>query len=125
MFGLCISTLILLALATIAATEGPTSIFIDKIGEYALLADCAVDEVSAIVRGMSSGCGNFPTYESFACFCYQSSAKFSSIIGAEVGTKCPQDPSQNTTALRVFSSYCAIGQSKLAQPDGKSLLALM
>jgi hypothetical protein len=73
--------------------------------------------LSTIVRNMVYGCGGHPDYESFACFCYESSAKFSSIIGAHVATECPDDPSQNTTALEVFSSYCEIGQSKLAQQD--------
>jgi len=124
MFAACISAMVLLALASIAATSGPTSIFIDKISEYSLLAECAEDKLSAIVRGMSSGCGGPKTYESFACFCLQSSPKYSSMIGAHVATNCPSDPSQNTTALQVFSSYCAIGQSRLADPDCKSLLAL-
>jgi hypothetical protein len=107
----------MLALAIMAAASGPTSIFIDKIEEYALLATCAELELSSIVRNMEYGCGGHSEYESFACFCYESSAKFSSIIGAHVATKCPDDPSQNTTALEVFSSYCEIGQSKLAQQN--------
>ncbi|KAG9192101.1 hypothetical protein G6011_10835 [Alternaria panax] len=37
------------------------------------------------------------------------------MIGTHVATKCPDDPSQNTTALEVFSSYCDIGGSKLAE----------
>lgn len=51
--------------------------------------------------------------------CYESSAKFSSMIGAHVATECPDDPSQNTTALGVFSSYCEIGGSKLAEITGE------
>lgn len=51
--------------------------------------------------------------------CYESSAKFSSMIGAHVATECPDDPSQNTTALEVFSSYCEIGGSKLAEITGE------
>ena len=50
--------------------------------------------------------------------CYESSAKFSSMISAHVATKCPDDPSQNTTALDVFSSYCDIEGSKLAEIGG-------
>jgi hypothetical protein len=109
------SALVLLSLARTAASSGPTSIFIDKIPEYALLATCAEQELSTIVRNMEYGCGDGggSTYTSFACFCYESSAKFSSMIGAHVATRCPEDTSQNTTALQVFSSYCDVGQEKL------------
>ena len=41
------------------------------------------------------------------------------MIGAHVATECPDDPSQNTTALEVFSSYCEIGGSKLAEITGE------
>jgi hypothetical protein len=43
------------------------------------------------------------------------------MIGAHVATECPDDPSQNTTALEVFSSYCDIGASKLAEIAGEFL----
>jgi hypothetical protein len=109
------SAFTLLSLARTAASSGPTSIFIDKIPEYALLATCAEHELSTIVRDMKYGCGDGggSTYTSFACFCYESSAKFSSMIGAHVATQCPDDASQNTMALQVFSSYCEVGQEKL------------
>ena len=124
MLGIRYSGLVALSLFAVAATDGPTSIFIDAIPEYHLLAQCAEKEVSTIVRDMVYGCGDGGNgaYQSFACFCYESSAKFSSMIGAHVQTQCPNDPSQNTTALQVFSSYCEVGQSKLAQPaTGESL----
>ncbi|CAN9120688.1 unnamed protein product [Alternaria alternata] len=111
MFGIRIvfALALVLALANIVATSGPTSIFIDQIDEYALLATCAELELSTIVRDMKYGCGDGGDV------CYESSAKFSSMIGAHVATECPDDPSQNTTALGVFSSYCEIGGSKLAE----------
>ncbi|KNG49565.1 hypothetical protein DDE82_004146 [Stemphylium lycopersici] len=115
MFLVRASTTVLILFANMAATSGPTSIFIDQVEQYALLATCAELELSTIVRNMEYGCGDDSQYTSFTCFCYESSAKFSSIIGEHVSTKCPEDPSQNTTALEVFSSYCEIGQSKLAQ----------
>ncbi|OAG23570.1 hypothetical protein CC77DRAFT_612854 [Alternaria alternata] len=117
MFGIRIvfALALVLALANIVATSGPTSIFIDQIDEYALLATCAELELSTIVRDMKYGCGDGGdgAFQSFTCFCYESSAKFSSMIGVHVATECPDDPSQNTTALGVFSSYCEIGGSKL------------
>ncbi|KAI4930237.1 hypothetical protein J4E85_004862 [Alternaria conjuncta] len=109
----------LLALVSVAGASGPTSIFIDQIEEYKLLATCAELELSTIVRNMKWGCGDGGSYQSFTCFCYESSAKFSSMIGAHVMTQCPDDPSQNTTALEVFSSYCDIGGSKLAEIAGE------
>ncbi|RII05973.1 hypothetical protein CUC08_Gglean009188 [Alternaria sp. MG1] len=119
MFGIRIvfALALVLALANIVATSGPTSIFIDQIDEYALLATCAELELSTIVRDMKYGCGDGGdgAFQSFTCFCYESSAKFSSMIGVHVATECPDDPSQNTTALGVFSSYCEIGGSKLAE----------
>ncbi|RYN43893.1 hypothetical protein AA0112_g602 [Alternaria arborescens] len=119
MFGtrIVFALALVLALANIVATSGPTSIFIDQIDEYALLATCAELELSTIVRNMKYGCGDGGdgAFQSFTCFCYESSAKFSSMIGAHVATECPDDPSQNTTALEVFSSYCEIGGSKLAE----------
>ncbi|CAI9635807.1 unnamed protein product [Alternaria burnsii] len=119
MFGIRIvfALALVLALANIVAASGPTSIFIDQIDEYSLLATCAELELSTIVRDMKYGCGDGgdSAFTSFTCFCYESSAKFSSMIGAHVATECPDDPSQNTTALGVFSSYCEIGGSKLAE----------
>jgi hypothetical protein len=84
-----------------AASSGPTSIFIDSNSAYALLAPYAEQELLTIVRGWSYRCGDGGSgaYKSFACFCYESSAKFSSMIGAHVATQCPDDASQNTTAL--------------------------
>ncbi|CAA9966522.1 hypothetical protein PTMSG1_09881 [Pyrenophora teres f. maculata] len=123
MLGIRYSGLVVaLSSLAVVAADGPTSIFIDSIPEYRLLAKCAEKEVSTIVRDMVYGCGDGGNgaYQSFACFCYESSAKFSSMIGAHVQTVCPKDPSQNTTALQVFSSYCEAGQSMLAQPAGSA-----
>jgi hypothetical protein len=58
---------LLLALTNIAAADGPTSIFIDQIEEYALLATCAELELSTIVRNMKWGCGDGGNYQSFTC----------------------------------------------------------
>ena len=60
MFGIRIvfALALVLALANIVATSGPTSIFIDQIDEYALLATCAELELSTIVRDMKYGCGD-------------------------------------------------------------------
>ncbi|KAI4643654.1 hypothetical protein J4E93_006666 [Alternaria ventricosa] len=44
---------LLLALTSIVGASGPTSIFIDQIEEYALLATCAELELSTIVRNMN------------------------------------------------------------------------
>ena len=113
-------TVIIFLFAGIAVTSGPTSIFIDQIEDYYLLATCAESELSTIVRNMEYGCGDGSRYTSFSCFCYESSARFSGIIGENVATKCSEDPSQNTKALEVFNSYCEMGQSKLGQQAGES-----
>lgn len=98
-----------LALAGLAAASGPTSIFINQVPEYALLSPCAESQVSTIVRNMAFGCGDGSKTTSYKCFCYESSAKFSSMIGKHVQTACTQDASQNTSAVEVFSSYCQLG----------------
>jgi hypothetical protein len=70
MFGIrVVPALALLALVNIAATSGPTSILIDQIDEYALLATCAELELSTIVRNMKYGCGDGGngTFTSFTC----------------------------------------------------------
>ncbi|PSN74879.1 hypothetical protein BS50DRAFT_615672 [Corynespora cassiicola Philippines] len=105
-----IQIVILATCVTVTSAVGPTSIFIDNVPEYDLLATCAELELSAIVRDMQYGCGDGSSLTSYACFCYQSSAKFSSMIGKHVETQCPQDPSQNTSAIEVFSKYCQLGQ---------------
>jgi hypothetical protein len=71
MFGIRIvfALALVLALANIVATSGPTSIFIDQIDEYALLATCAELELSTIVRDMKYGCGDGGdgAFQSFNC----------------------------------------------------------
>jgi len=57
----------LLALVSVAGASGPTSIFIDQIEEYKLLATCAELELSTIVRNMKWGCGDGGSYQSFTC----------------------------------------------------------
>ncbi|KAF2466232.1 uncharacterized protein BDR25DRAFT_317653 [Lindgomyces ingoldianus] len=107
---LWIRSVLFLITTAVAVASGPTRIFINTIPEYSLLATCAELEVSTIVRDMAYGCGDGSKTTSWACFCYESSAKFSSMIGKHVSTACTSDPSQNTTALEVFSSYCQLGQ---------------
>jgi len=100
--------------------SGPTSIFIDQVPDYAALSDCAESELRTIVRGMAFGCGDGDQTTSFACFCYASSAKFSSMIDKHVRTACEQDdPTQTFSALAVFHSYCQLGEAVMAQ-TGKS-----
>jgi hypothetical protein len=87
-----------------------------QLPEYSLLETCAELQVSTIVRNMEYGCGDDSKLTSFACFCFQSSAKFSSMIGAHVSSACnPRYPAQNTSAIEVFSSYCQLGQ---VSPNG-------
>jgi hypothetical protein len=104
-------------------------IYVDQVTLYSLLAPCAQDRVSAVVRGQSSGCGQ--SLSSFTCFCMEpsSSSKFSSIISLAVENKCAEKNesltlkigSQRVTrttserigtdvvrALEVFDSYCAM-----------------
>lgn len=94
-----------------AADQGPISIFIDMVPEYRALETCAETELSTIVRNMAFGCGDDSRTTSYGCFCYESSAKFSSIIGKHVGTACADHyPQQNTSAIEVFSKYCDLGE---------------
>lgn len=92
------------------------SVFIDKLSEYTLLSSCAEEQVSSIVRDMYYMCGDGSEgttimAESYVCFCYQSAPKASSMIGKHVSTACSDiDPSQNTSALEVFSKYCQVAQ---------------
>lgn len=94
----------------LTSASGPTSIFINQIPEYNALSGCAETEVSTIVRNMDFGCGDEGRTTSFACFCYASSSKFTSMIGKHVSTACTDDPSQSLSALAVFSSYCRLGE---------------
>jgi hypothetical protein len=94
-----------------------------QIPAYSLLETCAELAVSTIVRDMSNGCGDDSQYTSYACFCYESSAKFSSMIGAHVSSACnPKFPQQNSSAVEVFSSYCkqgAVAPTGMATPGSK------
>ena len=98
--------------------SGPTNIFINQVPEYSLLSSCPEARVSTIVRDMDSGCGDNQMTTSYACFCYQSSAVFSSIISKAVMATCSNDTAGATTALEVFSSYCELGAIEL-QSTGK------
>lgn len=92
-----------------------TKIFLDEVSEYKLLSRCAEPRISAIVRGMSSGCGDGNQMTSYGCFCYSSSTYYNSMIGAEVATAC-DDQSQATSAQDVFDKYCQIGQTRGVAP---------
>lgn len=103
----------------------PTRIFINQVPEYDLLPFCAETEVSSIVRNMANGCGDGSRTTSYACFCYDSSTHFNSLIGSHVATACEEDPSQATSAKAVFNKYCQIGQTRgLQAPTRKMILIL-
>ena len=109
-------TLAFFIVTTLAS--GPTNIFINQVPEYSLLSSCPEARVRTIVRDMDSGCGDNQMTTSYACFCYQSSAVFSSIISRAVMATCSNDTAGATTALEVFSSYCELGAIEL-QSTGK------
>jgi hypothetical protein len=67
MFEILVVLALLVAFTSIAVASGPTSIFIDQIEKYALLATCAELELSTIVRNMEWGCGDGGSLQSFAC----------------------------------------------------------
>ncbi|OCL09865.1 hypothetical protein AOQ84DRAFT_403354 [Glonium stellatum] len=101
---------LILAIFTVTIlASGPTSIFINQVPEYSLLSSCPEARLSTVVRDMYSGCGDNKMTTSYACFCYQSSAIFSSIISEAVMVTCSNDTAGATTALEVFSSYCELG----------------
>ncbi|KAF2792552.1 hypothetical protein K505DRAFT_418372 [Melanomma pulvis-pyrius CBS 109.77] len=112
-----VQTLVFVALAAVATASGPTKIYINQVPEYTQLATCAEPEVSFIVRDMYFGCGDGSRTTSYACFCYQSSSRFSSMIENHVSTACPKDASQRTLALGVFSDYCQLGQIAAVPTD--------
>ncbi|KAF2737432.1 hypothetical protein EJ04DRAFT_550593 [Polyplosphaeria fusca] len=115
------SSMALLVLAVVlpwaAWADGPTSIYINQVPEYDLLESCAETQLSTIVRDMAYLCGDGSKLTSYACFCYQSSAKASSMIGKHVSTACPQFPQQNSSALEVFSKYCELGVVQMNPTD--------
>jgi hypothetical protein len=90
----------------------PTKIYINQVPEYNLLATCAEPEVSSIVRNMVYGCGDGSRLTSYACFCYESSPHFGSLIGSHVATACKDEPAQSVSAMDVFNQYCQIGATK-------------
>ena len=100
--------LVLLILSYFALLATPQHIFIDQVPAYTDLPICAVVPVSAIVRGMESGCGDGGATTSFSCFCHKSSSKFASMIATDVRSKCTTTGSEAATsaALEVFDSYC-------------------
>lgn len=97
-----------------------TRIFINQVPEYDLMPFCAEKEVSTIVRNMANGCGDGSRTTSYACFCYESSTHFSSLIGNHVSTACDDGSEQATQAVGVFSKYCQIGLTRgLGSATGK------
>ncbi|KAF2111384.1 hypothetical protein BDV96DRAFT_181977 [Lophiotrema nucula] len=105
-----LSLFVIVSIPLLTWASGPTSIFINNVPEYSLLESCAEIQVSTIVRDMVYACGDDSKLTSYACFCYQSSARVSSMIGKHVSSACnPQFPAQNTSAIEVFSSYCELG----------------
>ncbi|KAK0637843.1 hypothetical protein DIS24_g10420 [Lasiodiplodia hormozganensis] len=100
------------------AADGETKIFINGpyITGYSQLTSCAVEPLSTIVRGMSSGCGDDGSLTSYTCFCTGSSSKMNSIISSVVSTECKSHSNvtsfvtaQVSSAIAVFDSYCALG----------------
>ena len=102
-------------LNTLVYAAGPTSIFINQVPSYSSLDACALKPLSAIVRGMTSGCGDGSRTTSYACFCSSSSAHFQSVISTEIMSGCNADlrNAQVTTASEVFNSYCHLGDGNI------------
>jgi len=106
-----ILTLVLfLFLAILTKASGPTKLFIDSVPEYDILEQCAENQVSSIIRNMNFGCGDGSQTTSYACFCYQSSAKFSRMVSTRVSSACTKSPGQDSSAVEVFSKYCELGE---------------
>jgi hypothetical protein len=116
-----VQTLLFAAFATLASASGATKIYINQVSAYSSLAQCAEPEVSTIVRDMSYGCGDGSRTTSYACFCYQSSSEFSSMIENHVSTACSADSSQATLAVQVFSDYCQLGEIAAIQTSMEHL----
>ncbi|KAJ4288601.1 hypothetical protein N0V90_011838 [Kalmusia sp. IMI 367209] len=90
------------------------------VPEYDLLEPCAENEVSTIVRNMNYGCGDGSRTTSYACFCYQSSAKYSRMISTRVTSACTKSSGQENSALEVFSKYCQLADLEQVTTTGIS-----
>jgi hypothetical protein len=108
-----VSTPLLLLLAGIIEIQIAScqKIFINQVPEYSQLSSCAVEQVSTIVRDMSSGCGDGGRSTSFSCFCTASSKSFNSIISTAVESACSGTVGNVTEALDVFQEYCQLGNT--------------
>ncbi|KAF1980285.1 hypothetical protein BU23DRAFT_5813 [Bimuria novae-zelandiae CBS 107.79] len=105
------------ALCTMAS--GPTKLYIDSVDEYDLLASCAEQQVSLVVRSMAYGCGDGSKLTSYACFCFQSSAYYSRMISTKVTSACSTTRGQGDSAVEVFSKYCQLGDVERVTTTGE------
>lgn len=99
----------LLALVQAKASVTSTTNYIDTIKGYHALATCAQDVLSTVVRAQMSGCGDNEQLTSYTCFCTDSSSFFNNLIAQDVATSCVKQPAQVTSAVKIFSGYCALG----------------
>lgn len=97
-------------LALPAAIPTPTTStahsYINMVPGYSVLVDCAQTRLSAIVRGMSSGCGDGGVYTSKACFCQESRLDMESTIISAVSEQCNGAMANASSAIAVFKAYC-------------------
>lgn len=88
-----------------------TTYWINQFPLYSSMASCAMAPVSAVVRGMSAGCGDGGAYTSYDCFCSERSTQMADLIASSVSSNCHGTLSDIVTALAVYQSYCELGNT--------------
>ena len=105
--------LLLLIVAHMSFASEQVKLFINQLPGYSSLADCAVFQVSTIVRNMEDGCGDGSKTTSYNSFCHTSSSYFSSFIGSNVEKACATDSLdfQKSLAAELFDNYYHLGDN--------------
>lgn len=85
--------------------------WVNQFPLYSSMESCAMAPVSAIVRGMTAGCGDGGSYTSYDCFCSTSSTQMVNAIASSVSSNCNGTLSHILTALAVYQSYCDLGKA--------------
>lgn len=106
-----VQLLALLVLYGLGQAMAATTYWLNQASGYSALPTCAEIPISAIVRGMVSGCGDNKSATSYSCFCTASSSEFQSIIATSVAEECGSSGAQVASATSVFHEYCLMGKN--------------
>lgn len=106
--------LLLITLSIQTSAQRPTPIYLDLVPGYSNLSSCAVTPLSTLIREMWNGCGDGGALTSYSCFCTDSYSKFGWDISTAIISTCGLSmTAQVTSAVAVFSTYCASGMTQL------------